>query len=91
MTNVILFPVKKRRRSKIGDCIIQQAAIMAGQPKLDGYFIVTWDKSGAHEVSFSLGEGVIGATILPSWLGDVARRYSLVPTAASDMMEDDGA
>lgn len=71
--------------------IVQEAIEMANMSKIDGYFMVAWDKKGGHVLSFSLGDGVIRPTLLPSWLGDVARRHSLTPAAIKDMQENDDA
>jgi hypothetical protein len=88
---IIKFPIRKERISKRGKVIRRCSEEISKMKNIDGFMIVAWDKKASYYISIDQGCGVINSTLLPSWIGDVVRRETLMPAAIYDMQEDDGA
>ena len=86
--SVVKLEIARSERSERARQMIEDVYKLADLEGLEGYFIVAFDKQAGHHVGFRLGDGVIGPTLLPSWLADVARRYSTMRAAIEDVEEE---
>lgn len=88
MSNVTPLPVIESSRTDAGKQLLDDARKLARAPWAEGFFLVVFDKEAGHEVAFRLGDGVLGPTLFPSWLAEVARRYSTTVAAFNDFHEN---
>lgn len=71
-------PLRAAERDELQRTLVRHASMIAGYygpGEMDGFFIVAWNRKGEFSNGLRLSpDGVVGPTLLPAWIADIARR-----------------
>ena len=68
--------------------LVENAKSMAEDSDLAGYIIITLHKDGAHSYSARIDKDAVPATMLPSFVAEIVRRYSVTNPEAVDAFRE---